>query len=374
MTRLRIGVDVSCLSAPLTGIGRYAFEILKRLTLSQHEWFLYSHKPMPLCEPMLRSNVRQRFGRSPKRLLRMLWIQTFLPLYAQKDHLDVFWSPAHRLPLLLPRNIAKIVTIHDMVWKRVPETMQRANRLMEAIFMPPTLRLADRIIADSKSTENDIAQEMPFTRGRITTIPLGVDATSHPGESHAPLTKSDSYYILFVGTLEKRKNLTRLLEAYAKLPEQTKKKATITIAGGKGWGGVDVKQIVERLNLSGSVRVLGYVEEPQLAALYANALFLAMPSLYEGFGLPLLEAMARGTPVLTSNCSSMPEVAGAAGVFVNPLDVNSIAQGLTEMIENNLLRQSLAAQCRAIARQYTWEKTASETLRVFEEAATNHKR
>jgi len=132
-------------------------------------------------------------------------------------------------------------------------------------------------------------------------------------------------YVLFVGTLEPRKNLRRLLGAWAGLPAALRQSHQLVIAGGKGWGGVDVPQLVQALGLGDTALVLGYVSDAQLAGLYAHARFLAMPSLYEGFGLPLVESMAHGVPVLTANCSAMPEVAGDAGVLVNPLSEPDIA-------------------------------------------------
>ena len=133
-------------------------------------------------------------------------------------------------------------------------------------------------------------------------------------------------------------------------------------------GGVNVASIAERFGVQRNVRVLGYVSEEQLSTLYSHALFLAMPSLYEGFGLPLLEAMARGVPVLTSNCSSMPEVAGDAGVLVDPYDVASIMRGLVEMLENSARRSEFSKLAVLNATRFSWDKTAKETLEVFEEA------
>jgi glycosyltransferase involved in cell wall biosynthesis len=175
-------------------------------------------------------------------------------------------------------------------------------------------------------------------------------------------------YFLFLGTLEPRKNLIRLLTAYSHLSDSIKDQATLVIAGGKGWGGIDINDTVDDLGLAKYVRILGYVDESILATLYAHALFLAMPSLYEGFGLPLVEAMVRGTPVLTSNNSSMPEVAGNAGLLIDPLDTQSIKNGLEELISNHNFREALADNARANVTRFNWDNAAKQLVSVFETA------
>ena len=200
-------------------------------------------------------------------------------------------------------------------------------------------------------------------------MPLGTNLTKSavPFES---LQKFgiDRPYFLFVGTLEPRKNLPRLLTAYSRLGESIKEQAILVIAGGKGWGGVDVNEVVAELGLVSHVRILGYVDEITLAALYANAQFLAMPSLYEGFGLPLVEAMISGTPVLTSNNSSMPEVAGNAGWLVDALDIGSIGNGLNKLICDEQLRGKLAANAKSNVARFSWDKSAQLLITVFEQA------
>jgi glycosyltransferase involved in cell wall biosynthesis len=184
----------------------------------------------------------------------------------------------------------------------------------------------------------------------------------------------DQNYLLFVGTLEPRKNLLRLLTSYSRLPVSIKNKAILVIAGGKGWGGVDIKKTVRKLDLERHVRLVGYVDDTMLAALYKNALFLAMPSIYEGFGLPITEAMAHGTPVLTSNNSSMPEVAGEAGLLVDPLSVDSIQKGLIELLSNAKLRNRLASRAKDSAKRFDWDVSAAKLVDVFKKAVDAHKK
>lgn len=363
-----IGVDASLLSDQVTGIGRYTYEILSRMVVMGHEWFLYSHRPLVVGNWNF-ENVHLRTGNVPKRLLRMLWLQSVMPFQASRDQIDLFWSPAHRLPTLLPARIARVVTIHDLVWKHAGETMRPMSRWLDAMLMPEAVRLADKIITVSSNTATDLLKEMPNAQGKVCSIPLGVSSLAPVAsrESLASLGLVEPYF-LFVGTLEPRKNLARLLEAFSRLPDGLRCSAILAIAGGDGWGGVDVATIAKKYGVQDRVRVLGYVTEEQLATLYTHALFLAMPSLYEGFGLPLIEAMARGTSVLTSNCASMPEVAGDAGILVAPNDVDSITQGLLELLGNDVKRGVLASRAIANSERFSWMRAAENTMKVFHEA------
>lgn len=369
----RIGVDASSLSEQMTGIGRYTFEVLSRLTRAGHEWFLYSYKPIIVGDWQL-PNVHLRPASLPVRGLRTLWAQSILPWLASQDRIDLFWSPAHRLPRYLSPRIARVVTIHDLVWKHAGETMRPVGRWLDATLMPEAVRLADRIIAVSIHTAEDLLKEMPDAQGKVLSIPLGATPIL-PAESRESLVALglETPYFLFVGTLEPRKNLSRLMEAFSRLPDNLKQRAVLAIAGGKGWGRVDVSRLAEKLGLSNRVRILGYVSEAELSTLYTHALFLAMPSLYEGFGLPLLEAMARGTPVLTSNCSSMPDVAGNAGILVDPRDVTEISQGLAEFLGNDVQRTILAGRTKSNAGRFSWERATEETLRTFDDAITTRR-
>ena len=364
----RIGVDARQLSTQVSGIGRYNAEILSRLVQMGHDWFLYSHRPLVLGD-WDRPNVHVRTAGISHTYLRMLWSQSVMPWWASQGGLDLFWSPLHRLPLVMPPGLARVVTIHDLVWRHAGQTMRPLNRWLDETLMPHAVRASDRVVAVSASTAADIEHEMPFAAGRVHAIPLGAAELGEPGprESLEALGLSGPYF-LFVGTLEPRKNLGRLLKAWSRLPPGLAGGAVLAVAGGAGWGGVDVQAMVLRLGLQERVRVLGFVSDQQLATLYAHALFLAMPSLYEGFGLPLLEATSRGVPVLTSDIASMPEVAGDAGVLVSPLDVDSIARGLAQMLGEPKFRSGLADRALASAQRFSWDRSARRTMEVFEEA------
>lgn len=367
---MKVGIDAQMLCRSITGIERYAYEVIRpMLRLNPDvEFFLYA--PLPITVnwgdaanlTIRTSNVKFRGG-------GILWSQTKLPYWAKQDKLDVLWVPTHRMPRLLPDNIARVVTIHDLVWKHAGDTMRPLNRLAERILMPDAIRLADRIVADSQCTADAIAETFPSARLKTRVVYLGATAFPQPNGVGALLDFGiDRPYFLFVGTLEPRKNLRRLLQAYAMLDPVFRGENILVIAGGKGWGNQDLALLIQTLGLEDSVRLTGYVNEEILATLYQHALFLAMPSLYEGFGLPLLEAMSFGVPVLTSSCSSMPEVAGDAGLLVDPLNVNSIAHGISRMLADGEYRNLLAGRTKKRAAQFSWENAAKEIMEIFCEA------
>lgn len=365
---MKIGVDASLLAGPVTGIGRYAHELLKRVVNSEHEWYLYSHRPI-LVDYAQKANVHLRIFYAPSIIPKLLSTMAITPFIANRDKIELFWSPTHRLPPFLSKRIARVLTIHDLTWKHASKTMRPLNRLIDSTLMPQGIKIADRIIAVSRHTAADLSAEFPDSTSKIRTTPLGVDINNRaPTLIGSAALGLDGPFILFVGTLEPRKNLARLVEAFSLLPNSLKNSISLVVAGGEGWGGVDMRSLAVKFGVQNNVRYVGYVSDDQLTYLYSHAMFLAMPSLFEGFGLPLLEAMARGTPVLTSNCSSMPEVVGNAGLIVDPLNIASIRDGLLKLIEDNEYRHELGRLALLNSKQYSWDCTAEKTLKIFDEA------
>ncbi|BEI40385.1 hypothetical protein PHIN9_03160 [Polynucleobacter sp. HIN9] len=235
--------------------------------------------------------------------------------------------------------------------------------------MPYAITRADRIITVSKHTAKDVENEFPIPSGKVQPIHLGGNISAMHDQSVSLSTLGINHdYFLFVGTIEPRKNLQRLIEAFSRIPDSDVGSVKLVIVGGKGWGSVDVAALVAQYNIQNSVLVLGYVSDDVLNLLYKSALFLVMPSLYEGFGLPLLEALSVGTPVLTSNCSSMPEVVGDAAILVDPYSVDSIKMGIQTMLSNPTLRVKLSEIGLKQAALFSWDKAADLTLKIFQEA------
>lgn len=371
---LRIGIDARNLTSPISGIGRYVYELCRELDAAGHHVVLYMpQKPQVDFRAMPSCNAR--IGRFKGPILRQIWAHSILPLAVRKDSLDVFWGPAHRLPPFLPVTLPRVVTIHDLVWLHAPQTMRLRTRLGERAFMRSSVLRADTIVTDSDATGRDLAEAMPSLNKNVQTIYPGV--TLLPPFEMLDISSVfciDKPYVLYVGTLEPRKNLLGLLDAWAMLPEATRGTYLLVLAGGKGWGmGNIAKEIADR-NLATSVRQVGYVTDGQLSTLYSKATMLAMPSLYEGFGLPIVESNSHGVPALTSNLSCMPEIAGPNAIYVNPASSTSIADGLESVLSGKIEWRPLSDAARLNAQRFSWRTTAGQLIGAFELAIKMRKR
>lgn len=369
MKTITVGVDARLLSRPLTGIGRYTMELCQALSKrTDIDLILYSPAPV---KPYFDKNAQLTVKHSQwhNGIAKQYWFETVLPRWAKKDNLDVFWGPAHRLPRQLSPSIARIVTIHDLVWKFASATMQTSTWLLEKYFVPFAIQSADTIIADCHTSARIIEETFSDHAKKVRVLFPGAKRLSTPFLPPIQLaTQLAQPFFLFIGTMEPRKNLSRLLTAYSMLPQSTKDRAMLVIAGGEGWGNFDIEKKIVQLNLINHVKILGYVDEQKLAWLYSNALFLAFPSLYEGFGLPLIEAMSYGLPVLTSTTSCMPEISQAAGLLVDPFDEEAICVGLHQLIHDAPLRQQLASCAQIIAAPYDWHHAAECLMNEFHQA------
>lgn len=373
---MKIGVDGRNLVPGLTGIGRYVFEACRHLAFKGHELVLYlpeaPSKPLPEWH-----GVIARIGNYRGSIRRAIWGQTVLPRLAAMDDLDVFWGPAHRLPSFLDRRIPRVVTIHDLVWMNAAPTMRFQTWMGERVFMRPAILGADRIVAVSTATANAVKVAFPAAADKVGVVHSGLTRLSgfqskEAFSSFAKAHQIDRPYALFVGTLEPRKNLARLLEAFARLPEETRNNILLVIAGGQGWRLGNLNTFVAQLGIEPSVRLTGYISDVDLAGLYANARFLAMPSLYEGFGFPIIEANAAGVPVLTSDSSSMPEVAGDSALLIEPSNIDAIADAMNRLVNDELLYRQLAERARPNAARFDWNKSTDALLDIFMDAINNN--
>lgn len=365
---MKIGIDARNLTTSMTGIGRYVLEMSRHLVLRGHQLYLYFPEA-PHRDVTDLPTAERRVARFPGGVRRMIWAQTELPYRAAQDAIDVFWGPAHRLPSFLDRRIARVITIHDLVWKDMAATMRWQTWMGDRWLMKPGIAVADEVVAVSGATANVLKAQFPACHAKLHVVYPGLTAIGGASEPKSLSSFGvDRPYVLFVGTLEPRKNLSRLLQAYASLPEAVRQELLLVLAGGQGWRLGDLKGHVADLKIESSVRLTGYVSDADLAQLYRQARFLAMPSLYEGFGFPIIEANAMGVPVLTSNRSSMPEVAGDAGILVDPDDVSSIRDGLQRLATDPVLYASLAKSARSNAARFDWAESAHQLERIFEKA------
>ncbi|QNQ62039.1 glycosyltransferase family 4 protein [Brucella sp. 6810] len=371
---MRIGIDARNFVSGLTGIGRYVLEMCRHLTIQGHELVLYlPERPFFSLPEWPGASVR--ISKHAGGVRRLIWGQIVLPRLAAADGLDIFWGPAHRLPVFLSRRIPCVVTIHDLVWKNAAETMRLQTWLGERALMKPAIYGADRVVAVSFATAGAVRLTFPVATGKLSVVHSGLtalsnDFTPESFTAFASRHRIDRPYALFVGTLEPRKNLFRLLEAYSRLSLEMRENFFLVIAGGQGWHLGNLTTLIAQLGIEYSVRLTGYVTDGELAGLYANARFLVMPSLYEGFGFPIIEANAMGIPVLTSNTSSMPEVAGDAALLVDPQNVDALTCAMRRLASDEHLLRHLAARSRLNAARFDWHKSAAEMIKIFEDVIT----
>ncbi|MGH9454027.1 MAG: glycosyltransferase family 4 protein [Terriglobia bacterium] len=292
-----------------------------------------------------------------------------------REHVDVFWGPQHAVPLGLPENLRTVVTIHDVVWLRYPERMSAWNKLVHHFLANRFLQSANRIIADSDSTKQDLINLVGVPKDRIQTVYLGVSESFRPHDrasSAAYINQkygTTPNYLCAVGTVEPRKNLPNLIRAFAALRERHNLPVQLVIAGARGWKNSAVFETMRSLHLTDQqVRFLGFVPDEDLPILYSGAQLFVLPSIYEGFGLPLLEAMACGTPVVCTDRSSPPEVCGPAAVYFDPDSVEDMTYAMLSVLESNDLREKLIFAGLERAKQFTWKQSAENVLSILESA------
>ncbi len=305
-------------------------------------------------------------------LARIAWEQLLQPWVLLRTEVDLLHAMAFALPLVLSR--PAVVTVHDLSFVHFPHRFQPAKRLYLKTISRISCRRARRVIAVSQATADDVTRLLGVPPERIDVIPHGVDHQRFrplPPEQVQAFRQAQGLpprFILFVGTLEPRKNLPRLIEAFARVRAQDTQ-TKLVIAGGQGWYFKEIFERVQALNLAQAVLFPGFVPPEALALWYNSAVIFVYPSTYEGFGLPLLEAMACGTPVVAANASCLPEVVGNAGLLASPDDPADLAQALLSLLNDPQRRADLAARGQARAQTYTWQATATATALSYRRAA-----
>ncbi len=271
----------------------------------------------------------------------------------------------------------KVVTIHDLAFREYPQTIRTRTMMMLKMNLRKTLKRADAIAVDSAFTKSELAKYYNVPEGKIYVVPCGIDKEKYEKKRSVNPVKEkfgiDGEYFLYLGTLEPRKNIVRLIKAYDEFRKENEKDILpdLVIAGGKGWMYDEIYEMVNKKHLEKWIIFTDYVSEEEKIALMQGALAFCFPSLYEGFGLPPMEAMACGTPVITSCTSSLDEVAGEAALKVNPESVQQIASALTKMHREEDIRQKLIEKGRKQAAKYTWENASDALYKVFENVLEN---
>ncbi len=365
---LRIAVDASRTTvAARTGTENYALQLIRALLdlQSPHRFTLYfrDHPPAGL------------FGSYPNvecKVIPMsrLWTHIGFASALWTARPDVTFVPAHSLPFVFPG--PAVATVHDLGYRFFPEAHPAFERRYLDLTTRTTARRATRILADSEATRRDLVSQYAVDAGKIDVVYPGVEGIQRASDAQIEAARAryglPERYLLFLGTLQPRKNIRRLVEAILCYVQSAGDNISLVLAGKRGWLIDDVLAQVTDSH-RGRVIMPGYIADEDVPAVYSGALALVFPSLYEGFGFPVLEAMRCGAPVLCSNTSSLPELAGDAAVLVDPLSVQSIADGIARLVTDPALRADLVRRGYRQAEQFTWKRAAEKALRALESAA-----
>jgi glycosyltransferase involved in cell wall biosynthesis len=369
---VRIGIDARLVYYQRAGIASYILGLLHGLAASDaKDEFLVLRSRRDREDFRLPPNFHRRSTWTP---CHHRFERQALAVELLGTGLDLLHSTDFIPPARLFNQRRSVITVHDLAYLKYPEVLTPASQRYYG-QIGPAVDEADAVIAVSENTKRDLMAFLDAPEEKIVVIPEAPDPIYQPNaspESIADLKRryslGDSYF-LFVGTIEPKKNLKTLVEAYGqfrRMARASEDLPDLVVVGRKGWLFTDVFDLVNRLSLNDSVRFLGPVPREDLPAFYGGALALTYPSIYEGFGLPILEAMASGTPVVTSNVSSLPEVAGEAAICVDPRSVDGLAEALHRVWSSPETRGDLKRKGLARARLFSWEKTARQTLDVYD--------
>ncbi|MBE0428827.1 MAG: glycosyltransferase family 4 protein [Thermoleophilia bacterium] len=369
---MRIGIDLSVIQSTKSGVDWYTHHVIKEIMglLAPHEHLcLFANRETGFEKeaaghPQV-SVVRGHFRYQEP------WRQLMLPALLRKHQIDVCFFTNFVLSVFAP--CPMVLTIHDLSFKLFPRTHSLRNVVWARSLVPVSTWRAGHIIVDSNNTKLDLLTVMGVRESKISVVHLGASELYTPDPepedeevlAHYGIVKP---YVLYVGTLEPRKNLPMLIRSFDRVA-RTRSDLHLVLAGRRGWMAQAIFDELERRDLLGRVHITGYVKDENLPALYRQAAVFAYPSLYEGFGLPPLEAMSSGTPVIVSKSSSLPEVVGDAGLYVNPLDAEELGRAIESVVSDPALAGSLREKGLNRSRQFSWKKTAARTLEILREAA-----
>ena len=386
---MRIGIDCRTILNPEkgegAGVGHYTYQLVRHLLTidKENDYFLFFDRTVS-------GRRLNKFKQKNATIIFFPFIQykKFMPggyshflisAFVSRFKLDVFHSPTLNLPLSYRGNT--VVTAHDLAVYKLPELYTKKQIALLKSIVPAAVRQAKKIIAASQSTKKDLNEMFGVEKDKIIVAYHGVDKRffTKSGAAEVERVKNklhlEDNYLLFLGMLEKRKNIIRIIEAYERLKEKLsetgggQKDYQLVLAGSPGHSFKDIKDKIEQSKYKNKILITGYVQPDDLDPLYEGAKVLVFPTLYEGFGLPVIEAMANGLPVITSNISSLPEAAGNQALLVDPYNVADIFHALWDLLTDPSLCHTLSQGGIKRAANFDWTKTAEETLRVYRQAA-----
>ncbi len=383
---MRIGINALFLQKPTVGSGQHIYGLLEGLDAydKRNEYVLLSprfRKAYQVRFPHLATDrfrnveVWTKVARLGENVEKLWWEQVGLPWAARKERLDLLHCPYFAAPLT--RICPTVVTIHDVIPFVLPEYRGRETSKMYTTLVSETSKRADAIIAVSESSRRDIEATLGIPADKIHVIGNAVHPSYHPiNDSWLLAAVRERYniarkYILYFGGFDLRKNVQRIIRAYAALPAALRAEYQLVIAGRLHLLGhplyPDPRPLVRELDMGDRIIFTGQIREQDKAPLYSGATVFAFPSLYEGFGMPVLEAMACGAPVITSRVSALPEVVGDAGVLVDPYSEPAITEAMGDLLNSPKKRADLSARGRARSRDFSWRQVAEQTVHVYEQ-------
>ncbi len=358
-----IGVDGNEANVPMkVGVSVYTLNLLRYFKnhadkTTQFKVFLKNKQAVDLPEASRYFSYEVVSG-------AFFWSQIFLPLrlYMKKD-IDVFFSPAHYAPRFCP--VPTVITIHDLSYIYFPGDFLKKDLYQLRNWTQYSIHKAKKIIAVSKTTKNDIMKAYQIPEERIGIVYNGYEKELKIKSLESRIKiDTKNPYILYVGTLQPRKNIVTLIQAFAKIRESFPEFRLI-IAGKKGWLFESIFDLVSELGLNNEIYFSDYVTDQQLAFLYKNAFCFVLPSLYEGFGIPILEAMSFGCPVISSFTSSLPEVGGDACLYFDPQSVDDLGEKIKQIKTDRKLREELIQKGKRRVKEFSWKKCGEQTLKLL---------
>lgn len=363
---MRIAIIADPVDEQYAGVHIYAKEVISALLKYDTEnTYVFIHtKENPFftgTEHYIVPNNRKVFGYAGFRLFY------FVPKLIRKLKVDAVWDMGHSGPFNLPKRVKRINTVHDLTPVLMPEMHTRASGVIHKLFLPFITRRADLVITYSQSTAHDLIKLYPWCQGKVSMIPLGKDKMFVPTENKEVLKNYTitAPYLLYIGTLEPRKNVLFLVQAYDLWRGQSSQKYQLVLAGKKGWKYEATLQRIEDSPYRSDIILTDYVKREDMPALYSQAEIFIFPSIYEGFGLPLLEAMACSTVCISSNASSLPEVGGDAVLYVDPYKPDELVSTIKKLVEDKALYSRLKQASLDQARLFSWDEYAKSIVTLF---------
>jgi len=371
----RIAIDALIMRPPMSGVERAVHSLACALphVAPDCDFVVYYPRCLPRPEQVRTRNVafQRPFWPNSPRILRILWQQALLPRRLRRDRIDLLHAPAYTAPLLA--RPPYVLTVYDVIALKFPQSCKRANVWHYRAVLPRSVRRAARLIVPSRCTADDLHELLGVPKEKIRVIPLGVSGAFRRVDDPLRLAEFrrrwglPDRYVLYLGNLEPKKNLHRLLEAFAQGRHSGRITHRLVLAGAKAWHTAAWRRALRDQRLGDAVTILRRLPDKELPLLYSGASVFVFPSLYEGFGLPPLEAMACGVPVITSSGGALPEVVGDAALVLPECDPRQLRIAIEKVLANSFLRERLRTRGLARARRFTWERTAQATAEVYRE-------